>query len=57
MSNKKQKHLSVRMDAVTHAKLVHIAAAERRSLNRQIIYLINKNIKEVEKEREIDLDK
>lgn len=44
----KNKHLGIRIDAVTHAKLHYIANYEGRSGNGQILYLIHRCIAEYE---------
>ncbi|MEA5041941.1 hypothetical protein [Oscillibacter ruminantium] len=46
----KDKHLGLRIDAETHGKLHYIAAYEGRSGNKQVLYLIQKCIREFEKE-------
>jgi hypothetical protein len=47
---KERKHLSIRMDSETHDKLQFVAAYEGRSMSGQIIHLIQKCIREYEKE-------
>ena len=46
----KTNHLSIRTDKTLHDKLQYIAAYEGRSMSGQILYLIQKCIREVEKE-------
>ena len=43
-------HLSIRMDRETHDKIQYVAAYEGRSMSGQIVYLMQKCIREVEKE-------
>lgn len=43
-------HLSIRMDDRLHDKFRYVAGAEGRSMSGQILYLIQKNIREFEKE-------
>ena len=45
-----RKHLSIRMDGSLHDKFQHIAAYEGRSMSGQILYLIQKCVREFEKE-------
>lgn len=47
---KKDKHFGIRVDDEIHYKLAYIADYEGRSINRQIIYLINQCIRNFEKE-------
>ena len=47
------KHLGLRIDEKTHYKLKFIADYEGRSINKQIIHLIHKCIREFEKENGI----
>ena len=47
---KERKHLSIRMDSETHDKFQFIAAYEGRSMSGQILHLIQKCIREYEKE-------
>ena len=47
---KGQKHLSIRMDEEMHDKFQYIAAYEGRSMSGQILYLIQRCIREFEKE-------
>ena len=50
MAKEKAKHFGIRVDQETHDKLFHIAAYEGRTGNGQILYLIQKCIREFEKE-------
>ena len=43
-------HLSIRMDDKLHNKFRYVAGAEGRSMSGQILYLIQKCIREFEKE-------
>ena len=43
-------HLSIRMDRETHDKIQSVAAYEGRSMSGQIVYLMQKCIREFEKE-------
>ncbi len=45
----KDKHLGLRIDAETHEKLKEMSDYDGRSINREVIYLIRKAIKEYEK--------
>ncbi|MCI8519870.1 MAG: hypothetical protein HFE51_08905 [Clostridia bacterium] len=45
----KNKHLGIRVEEDIHYKLAHIASYEGRSINGQIIYLINREIHKFEK--------
>ena len=47
------KHLGLRIDDTTHHKLKFIAEYEGRSINKQVIHLIHKCIREFEKENGI----
>lgn len=47
---KNRTHLSIRMDTEIHDKLQYVAAYEGRSMSGQILYLIQKCIREHEKE-------
>ena len=49
-SVKQRKHLSIRMEEEAHDKFQYIAAYEGRSMSGQILYLIQKCIREFEKE-------
>ena len=52
------KHLGLRLNDETHFKLKYIADYEGRSINKQVIYLIQKCIREFEKEHgEIEMQK
>ena len=44
------KHLGLRIDDETHAKLKYVAEYEGRSINKQVVYLVQKCIREFEKE-------
>ena len=46
----KTNHLSIRTDKTLHDRLQYIAAYEGRSMSGQILYLIQKCIREFEKE-------
>ena len=46
----KRKHLSIRMDAELHDKLMYIAEYEGRSMSRQILYLITACVRTFEQE-------
>ncbi len=46
----KHKHLGIRVDELLHAKLRYISEYEGRSMNGQILYLIQTCIREFEKE-------
>lgn len=43
-------HLSIRMNQEQHDKFQYIASYEGRSMSKQILFLINKCIREFEKE-------
>ena len=45
---KKQKHISIRIDEVTLKKFHHISKYDDRSASGQIMYLINKSIRNFE---------
>jgi len=45
---KKQKHISIRIDEVTLKKFHHVAKYDDRSASGQIMYLINKSIRDFE---------
>ena len=45
---KRDKHLGFKMSQELHDKLVYIASYEGRSMSGQILYLIQKNIREFE---------
>ena len=47
---KNRTHLSIRMDTEIHDKFQYVAAYEGRSMSGQILYLIQKSIREFEKE-------
>lgn len=44
------KHLGLRVELELHRKLAYISEYEGRSMNRQIIYLVNRCIRKFEKE-------
>ncbi|MBR5491064.1 MAG: hypothetical protein IKV79_07335 [Oscillospiraceae bacterium] len=44
------KHLGLRIDDETHFKLKYIAEYEGRSINKQVVHLVHKCIREFEKE-------
>ena len=46
----KEKHLGLRIDAETHAKLKSLAEYEGRSINGEILYLIRQAIQKYERE-------
>lgn len=50
MSKKDTKNVAFKQDMVTHDKIFYIAKYEGRTLNGQIQYLIQKCIREFEKE-------
>ena len=45
-----EKHFSLRVDENLLRKFRHVAKAERRSVNRELLWLIRQNIKEFEAE-------
>ena len=47
---KKQKHISIRIEEETLKKFHYVAAFNDRSASGQIMYLINKNIRDFEEE-------
>ena len=47
---KRDKHLGIRMDSQLHKKLVYIAEYEGRSLNWQVIHLIQECVRAFERE-------
>ena len=47
---KRDKHLGIRMDRQLHKKLVYIAEYEGRSLNWQVIHLIQECVRAFERE-------
>jgi len=49
----KDKHLGLRIDSKTHYKLQMIAQYEGRSINREVLFLIRKEIERFEKEHGI----
>ena len=46
---KRDKHLGIRMDSQMHRKLVYIAEYEGRSLNWQVIHLIQECVRDFER--------
>ena len=50
MTLKRDKHLGITISGEHHGKLVYIAEYEGRSMSGQILYLIQKCIREFEKE-------
>lgn len=53
----KNKHLGIRVEDELHYKLSYIAEYEGRSINSQVIYLINQCIRNFEKENgKIEID-
>ncbi len=44
----KDKHLGIRIDAVTHHKLKELAEFEGRSINGEVLYLIRQAIRKYE---------
>jgi len=56
MDMKRQKHISIRIDEDILNKFHYVAKYDDRSASGQIMFLINKNIRDFEKEHgEIDL--
>ena len=51
MNKEKDKHIGLRIDSETHAKLKNLAEYEGRSINGEIIYLIRQAIKKMENEK------
>lgn len=47
---KRDKHLGITINSDMHQKLVYISEYEGRSMSGQILYLIQKNIRDFEKE-------
>ena len=47
----KDKHIGLRIDSETHAKLKDLAEYDGRSINGEILYLIRQEIKRKEKEK------
>lgn len=47
---KQEKHLGMRIDKVTHAKLKFIAEYEDRSIHGHVLYLIRQDIRAFERE-------
>lgn len=47
---KRDKHLGMTMSSELHAKLVYVAEYEGRSMSGQILYLIQKCVREFEQE-------
>ncbi len=53
----KDKHIGLRIPVALHAKLKHVSKYEGRSMNKQILYLIRKNVQEFEdREGKIEID-
>lgn len=53
----KDKHIGLRIPGALHAKLKHVSKYEGRSMNKQILYLIRKNVQEFEdREGNIEID-
>lgn len=50
MNKDKDKHIGLRIDSETHAKLKSLAEYEGRSINGEILYLIRQAVKRFEKE-------
>ena len=50
MAKKDTKHLGLRIDTQTHRKLRYVAAAEGRSCNGEVLFLLRHHIEEYEKE-------
>ena len=46
----KPKHLGLHVDPELHSKLKYLAAYEGRSINREVLYLIRREIEAFEKE-------
>ena len=46
----KDKHLGLRIDSDTHRKLQYLAEYEGRSINKEVLYLIRKELERFEKE-------
>ncbi len=51
MNKENDKHIGLRIDSETHAKLKDLAEYEGRSINGEIIYLIRQAIKKMENEK------
>ncbi|MBQ9156366.1 MAG: hypothetical protein IJ137_06275 [Eubacterium sp.] len=49
MSKKNEKHLGLRIDLETHEKFKYLVEFEGRSMNREVVYLIKREIAEHEK--------
>ena len=47
---KERSHLSIRMDSGLHDKFQYVAAYEGRSMSGQILYLLNRCVREFERE-------
>ena len=47
---KGRKHLSIRMDEEMHDKFQYIAAYEGRSMSKQVLYLLNRCVRDFEAE-------
>jgi len=56
---KKQKHISIRIDEITLKKFHQVAKYDDRSASGQIMYLINKSIRDFEEQHgiiDVDMD-
>jgi len=47
---KDKSHLSIRMNSEQHDKFQYVASYEGRSMSKQILYLVNKCIRDFERE-------
>ncbi|MBO5727376.1 MAG: hypothetical protein J6R39_01960 [Oscillospiraceae bacterium] len=47
---KEKTHLSIRMDSLLHDRFRYVAGAEGRTMSGQILYLIQKCVRDFEKE-------
>ncbi len=47
---KDKTHLSIRMDSLLHDRFRYVAGAEGRTMSGQILYLIQKSVRDFEKE-------
>ena len=47
---KDKSHLSIRMNSELHDKFQYVAAYEGRSMSKQILYLLNKCVRDFERE-------
>ena len=50
MRNKNNKHLGIEITPDVHAKIKYISKYEGRSINGQVLYLVNQCIRDFEKE-------